>query len=153
VCKPTNLTALNHAKYLQQQLNRVAQAKGFPKVGVDGEIGPGTLSLFGKVQAAAGGSVIMGSPLSCMGVAPDADVLGAQVHGYANSIGAPAVASQALAVKAPTIVRPSGQEVSETGIMGAFGQLPTIEKLAVVGVAGGIGYLLLTAKKKAKGGR
>jgi hypothetical protein len=154
VCKPTNLTALGYVKSLQNQLNRVAQMKGFPKIGVDGEIGQGTLALFAKVQTAAGATQIMGSPSSCLGVAPDADVLSAQVQAYADSLGAPAkVGPSQLAVKAPTIVRPNGQEVAETGVMGAFDQLATIEKLAVVGVAGGIGYLLMTAKKKRKAGR
>lgn len=150
VCKPTNLTALGYVKKLQNQLNRVAQAKGFPKIGIDGEIGQATQALFAKVQAAAP-TQIMGSPSSCMGIAPDADVLSAQVQAYADSIGAPATVSpSALAMKAPTIVRPNGQEVAETGVMGAFDQLATIEKVAVLGVAGGIGYLLFTAKKKRK---
>jgi hypothetical protein len=153
-CKPTNLTALTYAKNLQSQLNRVAQVKGFGKIGVDGEIGPGTQALFAKVQTAAGGSQIMGSPSSCMGIAPDVDVLGAQVQGYADSIGAPLTVSPSqLAVKAPTIVRPNGEEVAETGLFGAFGQLQTIEKVAVLGVVGGIGYLLFTAKKKRKARR
>lgn len=148
VCKPNNLTALSYVKELQRQLNRVAQAKGFPRVGVDGEIGPGTLSLFAKVQAAAGGSQIMGTPSSCLGVAPDADVLSAQVQSYADSIRAPVKASPPLGIKAPTIVKPNGVEVAEAGVMDAFGQLPTLEKLAVVSVLGGIGYLLVTGKRK-----
>lgn len=151
VCKPTNLTALTFAKNLQNQLNRVAQVKGFSKVGVDGEIGPATGALFAKVQAAAGGSQIMGTPSSCTGIAPDADVLGSQVQVYADSLGAPlAVSPSQFALKAPTIVRPNGQEVAETGLMGAFDQLQPIEKAAMLGVVGGIGYLLFTAKKKRK---
>jgi hypothetical protein len=147
VCKATNITALNYVKELQRQLNRVAQVKGFSKIAADGEIGPGSLALFAKVQGAAG-SQVMGSPSSCMGVAPDADVLSAQVQGYADSLGAPAKASSAIALKAPTIIKPNGQEVAEAGMMAAFGQLPTLEQLAVVGVLGGIGYLLFTGKKR-----
>lgn len=153
VCKPTNLTALGYVRSLQSGLNRVAGVKGFGKIGVDGEVGPGTLALFAKVQAAAG-TQIMGSPSSCMGIAPDADVLAAQVHAFATSIGAPPEGSaQLLAVHAPTIVRPNGQEVAETGIMGAFERLQGIEQVAVIGVAGAIGYLFFTAKKKRKGKR
>ena len=149
VCKPTNLTALGYVKELQKQLNRVAQAKGYSKIGVDGEIGPGTLALFAKVQAGAG-TQIMGSAGSCMGIAPDADVLSAQVQAYADSIGAPAQASAVLSLKAPTIVKPNGVEVAEAGVMDSFGRLQTLEQVAIVGVLGGVGYLLLTKKKRGR---
>lgn len=155
ICKAANITALNYVKELQRQLNRVAQVKGFAKVGVDGEVGPGTLSLFTKVQTAAGtgAGAILGTPSSCMGVAPDADVLSAQVAAYANSIGAPAIASAAFTGHAPTIVRPNGQEVAAAGLFDTFDRLPALEKFAVLGVFGGIGYMLMAGKRRKKGGK
>jgi len=155
ICKAANLTALNYVKELQRQLNRVAQVKGFSKVGVDGEVGPGTLALFQKVQTAAGTGAgqILGTPSSCMGVAPDADVLSAQVQAFANSIGAPATASAAFTGHAPTIVRPNGQEVAAAGLFDTFDRLPALEKFAVLGVFGGIGYMLLAGKRKRKGAK
>lgn len=153
ICKAANLTALNYVKELQRQLNRVAQVKGFAKVGVDGEVGPATLALFQKVQTAAGTGQILGTPSSCMGVAPDADVLGAQVQAYANSINAPATASAAFTGHAATIVRPNGQEVAASGLFDTFDRLPTLEKFAVVTVFGGIGYMLFVGKRKRKGGK
>ncbi len=154
VCKAANLTALNYVKELQRQLNRVAQVKGLGKIGVDGEVGPGTLALFTKVQAAAGAGQIAGTPTSCMGVAPDADVLGAQVKAYADSLGAPATVSAAFTAHAATIIKPNGQEVAAAGLFDTFSRLPGLEQFAVVAVFGGIGYMLLTGKKrKGKGTR
>lgn len=152
ICKAGNLTALNYVKELQRQLNRVAQVKGFSKVGVDGEIGPATLALFAKVQTAAGAGQILGTPGSCMGVAPDADVLSAQVQSYATSIGAPATASAAFTGHAATIVRPNGQEVAAAGLFDTFDRLPTLEKFAVVTVFGGIGYMLFAGRRRKRKG-
>jgi hypothetical protein len=153
ICKAANLTALNYVKELQRQLNRVAQVKGFGKVGVDGEVGPGTLALFAKVQTVAGAGQILGSPNSCMGVAPDADVLSAQVQAYANTVGAPATASAAFTGHAATIVRPNGQEVAAASLFDTFDRLPGLEKVAMLGVFGGIGYMLWAGKRKRKGTR
>jgi hypothetical protein len=48
VAKPMDVATLDLFKELQRQLNRVAQAKGYSKVDVDGRIGPGTVKLYGK---------------------------------------------------------------------------------------------------------
>lgn len=154
VCKPKNFPALNVARELQRQLNRVAQVKGFAKVGVDGAIGPGTLALFTKVQAVSSGQV-MGSPATCMGVAPDVDILAPQVKALADSLGAPATVSEPLSITPPTILTKSGKILvpPDAGAVGAFASMSTVEKLALLGVAGGIGYLLFAGKKKKKGGK
>jgi hypothetical protein len=151
VCKPQNFPALTAAREFQRQMNRVAQVKGFSKVSSDGALGPATLTLFRSVQAASAGSV-MGDPSSCMGVAPDVDVLGAQIKTLADSLGAPATVSDPVGISLPTIVTKSGQRVvaPDSGILGAFAMMPAIEKLALLGVAGGIGYLLLSKKKRRK---
>jgi len=149
VCKPQNFPALNAVRAFQQQLNRVAQVKGLSKVSVDGAIGPGTLALFRSVQAASGGSV-MGNPATCMGVAPDVDVLAMQVKDLADTLGAPATVSGPLAITVPTIVTKSGKTVvaPDGGIAASLASMSGIEKLAIAGVAGAIGYLVITGKKR-----
>jgi len=153
VCKPKNLPALSAARGFQGQLNRVAHVKGWPKIATDGAIGPGTLALFRKVQAAAGsGRIDMGDPSTCMGVAPDVDVMGAQIQAYADSLGAPATVPAALSLAPPTILTKSNQVVvaPDAGVLGSLATLSSIEKVALVGVAGGIGYLLLQRRKRGK---
>ena len=150
VCKPMNFPALAASRALQSQLNRVAQVKGFGKVATDGAIGPGTLALFREVQALSAGGV-MGDPSSCMGVAPDVDVLAAQVQALADSLGAPAtVSGPVLSLSVPSIKTKSGKTVvaPDAGLLGGMASLSAVEKLALLGVAGGIGYLLLSKSKK-----
>lgn len=48
LCRPTNFSALAAFKNLQTQLNRVAAAKGWSNVTVDGDIGPTTMTLFNR---------------------------------------------------------------------------------------------------------
>lgn len=149
-CKPQNFPALAAARNFQAQLNRVAQAKGFGKISTDGAVGPGTLALFRKVQAAAPPGQIMGDPSTCMGVAPDVDVLGQQVQVFADSLGVPAtVSGPAVSLSPPTIVTKSGQTVvaPDAGVMGDLAKLSGVEKLALLGLAGGIGYMMLKKKK------
>ncbi len=95
VCKPQNFPALDAVREFQRQLNRVAQVKKLAKTTVDGSIGAGTLGLFRQVQSSSSGSV-MGDPSTCMGVAPDVDVLAAQVKDLADTLGAPATVSAPL---------------------------------------------------------
>jgi hypothetical protein len=149
VCKPANFPALGVARELQNQLNRVAQVKGFSKIAPDGAIGPGTLALFRKVQALSP-TAIMGDPSSCMGVAPDVDVLSGQVKTFADTLGAPATVDGPLALSVPSITTKSGQTViaPDAGLLGGLAGMSTIEKLALLGVAGGVGYLLVTKGKK-----
>lgn len=149
VCKPQNFPALNAVRAFQQQLNRVAQVKNLSKVSVDGAIGPGTLALFRAVQSASGGSV-MGDPSSCMGVAPDVDVLAAQVKDLADTLGAPATVSGPLALTVPSIVTKSGKVVvaPDGGIAASLASMSGIEKIAIAGVVGAIGYLVVTGKKR-----
>ncbi len=151
VCKPMNFPALNAVRVFQQQMNRVAQVKGLSKTSVDGAIGAGTLALFRKVQSLAAGSV-MGDPSSCMGVAPDVDVLGAQIKDLADTLGAPATVSGPIALTVPTIVTKSGKTVVAPGggLAASLASMSGIEKVAIVGVAGAIGYLLLARKGKRK---
>lgn len=151
VCKPMNFPTLKVVQEFQRQLNRVAQAKGFGKIVVDGSVGPATLALFRRVQAASAGSV-MGDPSTCMGVAPDVDVLAAQVRAMADTLGVPATVSGPLAVSVPTIQTKSGKTIvaPDAGVMASLAALSGIEKLALLGVAGGIGYLLMNKRKRGR---
>lgn len=145
VCKPSNFPALNVVRWFQEQLNRVAQVKGFSKVSPDGAVGPATLTLFRKVQAAAPAGSIMGDANSCMTVAPDVDVLGQQIQTYADSLGAPAkVSGPILSTSVPTIQTKSGQTVvaPDAGFLGQLATLSSVEKLALLGVGGGIAFVL-----------
>jgi hypothetical protein len=151
VCKPKNLPTLAAVRAFQGQLNRVAQAKGWSKISTDGAVGPATLGLFRKVQSAAGSGAIGGDPSSCMTVAPDVDVLGAQVQAFADTLGVPAtVSGPAISLSPPTILTKSGQTVvaPDAGIAGSLATLSSIEKIALLSVAGGIGYLLYTKHGK-----
>ncbi len=154
VCKARNFPALAAAKELQAQLNRVAQMKKLGKIAVDGAIGSGTLTLFRAVQTAAGGAV-MGDASACMNVAADSDVLSEQVKLFADSLNAPAKVSAAASLSYPSIVTKSGKTVvpPDAGITGDLASMSTIERLAIVGVAGAIGYLVYTGAKRRKGRR
>lgn len=152
VCKPTNFPALELAKELQRQLNRVAKAKGFTRVVVDGAIGSGTLVLFKQVQGLTKGS-LMGDPSSCMGVAPDVDILGVQAKEFADSINAPADGGGPISLTPPTIVNPAtGQTASKGGLAGgvldAFNGMGTIEKIAVAGALGAAAYFAFGKKRR-----
>ena len=157
VCKPMNFPALNFAKALQQQMNRVAQVKDWSKVSEDGAIGPGTVALFAKIKAAFP-TTVMGDTSSCSYLAADADVLAEQVRQVADSLKAPAQVSPAPGA-APSIVTKSGQTViapvsGGTGssvIDSTFGGMTSGQKVVLAGLVGGIGYVLY--KKSKKGSR
>jgi hypothetical protein len=151
ICKPQNFPALNAVREFQRQLNRVAQVKKLAKTAVDGAIGAGTLGLFRQVQSSSSGSV-MGDPSTCMGVAPDVDVLAAQIKDLADALGAPASVSGPLTLALPTIVTKSGKIVvaPNSGIAASLASMSGIEKIAIAGVAGAIGYLVFTKKKRRK---
>lgn len=151
-CKPYNFVALKYVQALQSQLNRVAAAKGFSKIGVDGQVGPGTLSLFKKVQGAFP-STVMGDASSCLNISADADVLSAQVQSVADTLGAPATVAAASS-KAATIMTKTGTTVLPPGappasIAGAFSGISVTQGLALAAV-GGLGYHLWSKRKKRK---
>jgi hypothetical protein len=150
VCKARNFPALAASRGFQGQLNRVAQAKGFGKISTDGAIGPATMALFRKVQASAPSGQIMGDASNCQNISADVDVLGQQIQVFADALGSPpTVSGPVLSISPPTIVTKSGQTVlaPDAGIVGSLASLSDIEKLALLGVAGGVGYMLLKKKR------
>lgn len=58
---------------------------GFAKITVDGAVGQETLVLFRRVQDRSRGEV-MGDGSSCMGVAPDVDVIGDQLRAFGEAL-------------------------------------------------------------------
>lgn len=151
-CKPRNFPTLAQVQFFQRQLNRLAdKLAGMHKVTVDGAIGPDTLAMFRIAQSAAGGS-IMGDASSCMNVAADVDVLGQQIRDFADSRGAAPQVSDPVSLKPTTIVTKSGQTVvpPNPGAAGALASLSPVEKMALLGVGGGIVYLLATKRKRRK---
>ncbi len=104
------------------------------------------ISVFGDDSTLA----IMGDASSCILVASDVDIIAGQVKAFADAIGAPATVSSPTAGagfgpgKAST-VSPKGTETPRgTGasIMDSFNNLSTIEKVAVAGAVGAIGFVL-----------
>lgn len=149
-CKAKNAPAFAAVQNLQRQLSRVGSVKGLGTTGADGQVGPGTLGLLRKVQKLF--PQVMGDASSCLYVSADADVIGDQVKDVADSLNAPA--SVPVASKAATIVTKSGLLVTPPGappasLLGAFSGVTPMQGLALAGLAGGIGYLLLRKKKGA----
>jgi hypothetical protein len=153
VCKPRNFPALAASRAFQGQLNRVAQAKGYSKISTDGAVGPATMALFKKVQAAAPAGQIMGDASTCLNIAADVDVLGQQIQVFADTLGAPGVVSgPALSIAPPTIVTKSGKTVlaPDAGLLGSLAGMSDVGKLALLGVAGGLGYVLIKKRRQGR---
>lgn len=161
VCKPSTVSALATFKRLQTQLNRIAAAKSIPTIAIDGDIGPGTVTLFGKVQAdlvayatstmnLAGSVKIAVVTSSCTALASVADIVGDVADQYATSIKAPLNPPSPTPTKPPTLVLPSGAEVpppAGAGLLTAFTSASDTMKIAMIAVAGGVGYYLLKGRK------
>jgi len=163
ICKPSTITALAAFKRLQTQLNRVAYAKGLSTIAVDGDIGPGTVSLVNKLapslitdattkmQLASATKVATSTMNGCVSLASVADVVADVAESYAGTLKAPEKAPAPAPTKPPTLVSSSGQESAPppgADILSAFTSASTPMKLAMVAVAGGVGYYLYKGHKK-----
>ena len=152
ICKPSNFATLDKFKELQRQLNRYAYACNISdRVADDGDIGPGTIALLGKCVRVNSLPSLVVPPSSCTTVALAAESITADMKAFADGKGAPAKVSGPASVRLPVLVNATtGKETVAPPdfIRKMFGRdLSTTEKLAFVGVAGGVGYLLLTRKK------
>jgi hypothetical protein len=155
ICKPANKETLDVVVKFQKQLNRVAQAKGFTKIGPDGDIGPGTLALFRQVQSASSGTV-EGNGQSCTGIAnqslPDISL---EVEALADVLGAPTTVSGPAPATPPSFVnKQGGLTINPTAgagsILDVVKGMSTPMKVAMGGITLGIGYLLFTGVSKSK---
>lgn len=145
ICKPANKPTLEKFFELQRQLNRYSAAKGLPdRVGIDGDIGPGVVALVAKTT---------GTSPACTEIALQCVERTISMKAFADAKGIATKASAPVSMKVPTIVSPSGVEsMVPAGFMAQFfgRSLSSTESVALVGLAGGIGYLLLTKKRKGR---
>lgn len=164
ICKPTDSTSLGKFKELQRQANRVADAIGATKIGVDGAIGPGTLALMStiktKAQASDTGSQGWGNFLanqntsSCTAVAGGTDNLIPMLSAMADALGVSSSVASPAPASPPQIYNPITGQVSNQGIAAdledLLGNMSTTTKIAALGIAGGIGYFLYKDSKKGR---
>ena len=163
ICKPSTVSALATFKRLQTQLNRVASVKGIATIAIDGDVGPGTMSLFGKLQASLityatseqnlAGAVKVGTvlPSSCASLAMVSDVVGDIADSYADSLRAPERPPSPPATRPPVLVMPDGSEKAPpvgADLLTAWESQSTVMKIAMVGVLGGLGYYLYKGSKR-----
>lgn len=146
VCKPTNFATLAKFKALQSQLNRIAEVKGLKKIGVDGDIGAGTLGLL----AASG----ISSATDCSAVAVVSEALTAQVKVVADAAGAPAKVSSPAPVQTPSIVSPTTgvltPQPATASVMDTFNRLGPTEMILAAAAIGGVAYFAFGKKKRRK---
>lgn len=149
-CKPSDAYTLGVFKELQMQLNRVAQARSLAKIAVDGDIGPGTVSLANKA---------IGAPANCVAIAGAADGYTNQAKIMADNAGVPGSVSSPAPTRPSTLVNAAtGVETlaPSTGIAAsltnAFSGMSPLGKALAIGIVGGLGYVLLVKPPK-KGAR
>lgn len=153
VCKPNNFAALHIVETLQNQCNRVAQVKGFAKVGADGDLGPGTAALVVKVMSAIGGAP---PGTDAASIAPFADILSQQIQAAADAMGAPGTVSGPALSAPPTIVSKSGKTIvaPPPGILDSVSSLFTgmssTQKVVLAGIGAGLVFAIFTSTKKAR---
>ena len=165
ICKPSTVSALATFKRLQTQLNRCASVKGIATIAIDGDIGPGTMSMFGKLQTSLityatkeqnlAGAVKVGTvrPASCASLAMVSDVVGDIADDYANSMRAPEKPPSPPATRPPVLVMPDGSEKAPPAgadLLTAWESASTPVKVAMVAALGGIGYYLYKSSKRGR---
>lgn len=152
VCKPTNQKALDKILEYQRQLNRLAHQKGFAKIAVDGDVGPATLQLLGKVSPANAGS-------SCLNAAVSADMMTPIFKQQADAAGVPATVAGPRPATPPSYITPTGTVIkgsvlSSSGagasLIDAFGSMSPGQKVLAAALLGGIGYFGYKELKKGK---
>ena len=164
VAKPANFTVLEQFKELQRQLNRVAKVKGLRAIGIDGDIGPGTIALTQGVQNAAKADLTAGKladtraatgvalirSSTADGIAGGVPAITEHIKGYASQLGASTSVSSPRPAQPPAIYVPStGLSVPQpmsASALDALKNLSTVEQLGIVGV--GVGALIVLGKKK-----
>jgi hypothetical protein len=167
VCKPTNFGALAKFKELQTQLNRVAQAKGLGKIGVDGDIGAGTVNLLRSIVTASAAdrgasstgtyatvvySFASSMATSCSSIAAKADVLAAALKNYANALGVSSAVSSPAPPKPSSIITSSGEVTAPPEYQGSgsgpIGAMTAGQKVFAGLALGGLAYAMLGKKKR-----
>lgn len=165
-CKPTDSATLSLFKELQRQLNRVAAIKKIQTIGVDGDIGSGTVALMQAVQAAAKADLKAGSlnntyaaqylatvqSSTCSGIASGATGTTANVKTYADQLGASSNVASPPPASQPAVYNPiNGASVPQgaaASAIDAWKRLSTGTQLATLGILGVTGVVLLKPGKK-----
>ncbi len=153
IAKPMTNEALAAFKELQNQLNRVAQVKGWSKTPVDGRIGPLTIALYNKVAGAKGFTPARDHNHLAAGAWTGAAAK--WVSDFASSMGAPAYVKPP--VWPPSIAtKPSASggmpvDPPASGVMDAVFAMGPIGLIAIGGV-GFLGYKMYMGGKP-KGGK
>jgi hypothetical protein len=153
VCKPTNAAAFQAVANFQRQMNRAAKALGLKMIGIDGDVGPGTLTLYNQLLGIYHEA---GQVSNCLTVAVAAPQEALMFQQQADAAGVPATITQPAPSSTPSYAPPGGGpnitvKTPESGsIASAFTGLSTPMKLAAVGVFGGIAYLAAKEMKKSK---
>ncbi len=164
VCKPTDGATLEAFKNLQRQANRVADAKGLTKVGVDGAIGAQTLALMTSIKAVAagGGSTSFGwvnflanqNVSSCSAVAGGAVSIAAMLSQMADYLGASSSVASPAPASPPQIVNPTTGIATDQGAAASlsdlFKNLSTPMQIAAVGAVGAAAYFIHKSSKKGR---
>lgn len=144
VCKPMTSWVLALFKELQNQLNRLAVAKGYSKINVDGRIGSKTVELYNK---AVGGSFSGCDALSAMTVDGRSIALAktaAAAVGAPASVPPPITSRPSIAKADGSVVDPPAMAITDT-LFGLFEN-----PLGLLVLAGG-GYVAYRSFGKKKG--
>jgi len=134
ICKPMTWDALDTFKELQRACNRVAEAKGWKYLDVDGRIGPLTRGMVNKIVAGKWASFP-----HCDQVAGVADELLRDIMAMADAMGAPfvydPVSKSPPSVKLPggKVGHPDQKDIPGAQPAGLFGGDPLVMAAAVVG--------------------
>jgi lysozyme family protein len=170
IAKPTTAGTLELFKELQRQVNRVAKAKGFPAIGTDGDIGPGTVAAVQAVQSAAKAELtagVLADTRAATGVAlirsSTADGIASNglnagyIKGYADQLGVSSSVASPKPATPPAIYNPatgtSTPQSTTASALDAWRALGSTSQMAVAGVGGLLAFMLLTRKKRKKGRR
>lgn len=164
ICKPSDFATLAIFKNLQAQLNRVAQALGFKKVTVDGDIGSGVTSLLSQIAAnlSQGGVsvdparniLIQAGGYQPTEAAANADTLGNAAQGVADQMSVPAKISQPSSGSS-VLVSATGAETSistptpaSASLLDSLGGLGGLSATTILALAAGAGVLVYMAESK-----
>lgn len=142
-CKPTNFPTLEKFKELQRQLNRVAKVKKLSPIAVDGDIGPGTVSLFNKV---------VGASVNCSALAVIAEAQAQMFKTLADQAGAPANVATPKPASTPSIVAPTGALVPQPASASMLDSFKSIglsntHLMVLAGVGGLIAFKVMKKKR------
>jgi hypothetical protein len=168
VCKPTDSPTLELFKTLQRQLNRVATIKKIQTIGVDGDIGTGTVQMMQAVQLAAKSDLKQGKltgagmnaatalalapTSSCSNIAGASTGIAANVKTYADALGVSGSVASPAPAKPPAVFDPikgvPAPQSAAASAMDAFKNMSTGAQALTVGVVGVAGYLALVPPKK-----